>query len=242
MGSAANVEAHGGPNETATLIAPGTPIGNASPGTGAFTTLLATTSFSSTGDWGVQARLGRTGQAGRLDFLRGNDGGVTASIGYSSATEGAVLDVSNLSGGGTFRVTLNRSASGTGEIARFSSLNDGSFSIGVSAPSSRFHLIAGQAAAGRSPQKFTTGPLLTTPEAGAEEFSTNDRFYTGTDGVRRQYAARLSSTTVAGLPAGVQGDQAYVTDALTPAWNAAVVGGGTVFIKVLRNATAWVCG
>lgn len=46
--------------------------------------------------------------------------------------------------------------------------------------------------------------------------------------------------TVAGLPAGVVGQRAYVTDALTPTYGAALVGGGAVVVPVFRNATVWV--
>lgn len=46
--------------------------------------------------------------------------------------------------------------------------------------------------------------------------------------------------TVATLPAGTIGMRAYVTDATTPTWNAALVGGGTVKVPVFHNGTAWV--
>lgn len=46
--------------------------------------------------------------------------------------------------------------------------------------------------------------------------------------------------TVATLPVGSQGQRAYVTDATTPAYNAALVGGGAVVVPVFRNATIWV--
>ena len=51
---------------------------------------------------------------------------------------------------------------------------------------------------------------------------------------------RLKNYTVATLPAGVQGDTAYVTDALAPTYMATVVGGGAVVTLVFYNGTAWV--
>ena len=51
---------------------------------------------------------------------------------------------------------------------------------------------------------------------------------------------RLKSYTVAGLPAGNQGDTAYVTDALAPAFLTAVVGGGAVVTPVFYDGTNWV--
>ena len=52
---------------------------------------------------------------------------------------------------------------------------------------------------------------------------------------------RLKGYTVAGLPAGTQGDCAFVTDALAPTYLAAVVGGGAVVTEVFYDGTNWVC-
>lgn len=46
--------------------------------------------------------------------------------------------------------------------------------------------------------------------------------------------------TVATLPAGVVGMRAYVTNALTPTYGSAVVGGGAVTIPVFYNGTTWI--
>jgi len=51
---------------------------------------------------------------------------------------------------------------------------------------------------------------------------------------------RLTGYTVATLPAGVQGDTAYVTDALAPSYMVSVVGGGAVVTVVFFNGTNWV--
>lgn len=49
--------------------------------------------------------------------------------------------------------------------------------------------------------------------------------------------------TVATLPtAGTQGRRAWVTNALTPTFGAAPVGGGAVVIPVFDNGTAWIVG
>lgn len=52
----------------------------------------------------------------------------------------------------------------------------------------------------------------------------------------------MSGYTVASLPAGTVGMRAYVTDALAPAFGAAVVGGGAVVIPVFYNGAAWIVG
>lgn len=51
---------------------------------------------------------------------------------------------------------------------------------------------------------------------------------------------RLKNYTVSTLPAGVQGDTAFVTDALTPTYLGALVGGGAVVTPVFYNGSAWV--
>ena len=52
---------------------------------------------------------------------------------------------------------------------------------------------------------------------------------------------RIKGYTVATLPAGTQGDKAFVTDALGPTYLATVVGGGAVVTEVFYNGTNWVC-
>jgi len=52
----------------------------------------------------------------------------------------------------------------------------------------------------------------------------------------------LKGYTVATLPAGTVGDTAYVTDALTPSFGVALVGGGAVVTKAFYNGTSWVDG
>lgn len=51
---------------------------------------------------------------------------------------------------------------------------------------------------------------------------------------------RFKGYTVATLPAGTIGDNAYVTDALAPTFLATVVGGGAIVTPVFYNGSAWV--
>lgn len=51
---------------------------------------------------------------------------------------------------------------------------------------------------------------------------------------------RLKVYTVATLPAGTQGDFAFVTDALAPAYHVAVAGGGAVVVPVFYNGGNWI--
>jgi len=50
----------------------------------------------------------------------------------------------------------------------------------------------------------------------------------------------LKAYTVATLPAGNQGDEAYVTDATAPTYLGALTGGGAVVCPVFYNGSAWV--
>ena len=51
---------------------------------------------------------------------------------------------------------------------------------------------------------------------------------------------RLKNYTVATLPAGTQGDTAFVTDATAPTYLGTLTGGGAVVTPVFYNGTAWV--
>lgn len=51
---------------------------------------------------------------------------------------------------------------------------------------------------------------------------------------------RLKAYTVATLPTGSAGDQAYVTDATTPTYLGALTGGAAVVCPVFHNGTIWV--
>jgi hypothetical protein len=53
-------------------------------------------------------------------------------------------------------------------------------------------------------------------------------------------AAARAVYTVVGLPAGVVGDTAIVSDATTPTYLGTLTGGGAVVCPVFHNGTAWV--
>lgn len=225
------------PTVTAGAVTSGTAIAG---GTGDFTTLSTTAGLTSTANWGAQATLGKAGQSGRIDFARGDTGAPGAYVGYFSAVAGDTLDIYNPVGNVRFF------AGGAEALAAGSAGGFPFLAIGSSNGEARLHIAAGQAAAGRAALKVNNGPVLTVTEAGAEEYPGLIRHYTGTDLVRRTYAFHnkifpLEPFTVATLPAGTLGDTARVTDALAPAYGAAVAGGGAVNIPVFRNSTVWIC-
>ena len=69
---------------------------------------------------------------------------------------------------------------------------------------------------------------------------TNTGVLTTTAGIISGGTIRLKGYTVATLPAGTQGDTAYVTDALAPTFLGALVGGGAIVTPVFHNGTAWI--
>lgn len=122
----------------------------------------------------------------------------------------------------------------------------GNVGISVNSPTAALHLKAGTATASSAPLKFTSGTLLTTPEAGALEYASNTFYIRGTDGlsvastITAGATVRLKSYTVATLPTGIEGDIAYCTDLTSPTYNGTLTGGGSVRHLVFRNATVWV--
>lgn len=167
----------------------------------------------------------------------------------------------NSSGNFNFQSTGILNFGGTG-IERMVITVAGNVGIGVTSPTAVLHLKAGTATANTAPLKFNSGTLLTTAEAGAVEFLTNAFYGTITTGAARKTFAflesptftgtvtaptivstaiiRLKGYTVATLPVGTQGDRAFCTDLLAPAFLVAAVGGGAVVGPVFYNGAAWV--
>lgn len=66
----------------------------------------------------------------------------------------------------------------TNNTERITVLKDGNVGIGTTNPTARLHLPAGTATANTEPLKFTSGTLLTTPEAGAVEYNGSNLYFT----------------------------------------------------------------
>lgn len=115
----------------------------------------------------------------------------------------------------------------------------GRVGIGVITPLANLHIKAGTTAASTAPLKFTSGSLLTSPEAGAVEFLTDAFYGTSTTGPTRRRFAQVpgtayvigdllyadTTTTLALRAIGSTGDVLTVTGGL-PVW-AAMSGLGT---------------
>lgn len=89
---------------------------------------------------------------------------------------------------------------------------------------------AGTATAGTAPLKFTSGTLLTTPEAGAIEFNSDKLYFTKTTGPTRQTVATYDTT-------GSTGD-IYYRDASSN-FVALGIGGTNAVLNVTGGVPAW---
>lgn len=78
--------------------------------------------------------------------------------------------------------------------------NAGRVGIGIGTPDAWLNIKAGTASASTAPLKFTSGTSLTTAEAGAMEFTTDDLFFTITTGAARKRL--LMADPVGGLTSG----------------------------------------
>jgi len=171
---------------TASININGT-VGATTPAVGSFTTLSASGQITRNGPGG----------AGAIAFiqLNGTYGGLAASqaayhlyngstvaAGAQSwyagmnvfATDGS-YEVKNGPGTQGFSITPAGAFAVTGAISATGNITSSAGNIGGG--TSILHLKAGTAVAGTAPAKFTSGALLTSPEAGAVEFLT-DAFYT----------------------------------------------------------------
>jgi hypothetical protein len=107
---------------------------------------------------------------------------------------------------GSLSETVAMSALGTNIFTASATPTSGSINfntnvgVGVAVPTAALHLKAGTATASTAPLKFTSGPLLTTAEAGAIEFL-NDAYYgTITTGAERKQFAFTSDLTTGYIP------------------------------------------
>jgi hypothetical protein len=128
------------------------------------------------------------GFLGAIDFYNTNAEGAAVVARFQGLRGAAPLT-------GQWTVEL-RNGGGLSEVVRIDSL--GRFAVGVASPTAFVHIKAGTATASTAPLKFTSGVSLTTAEAGALEFTTDNFFATITTGAARKAfvlddGARLTS-------------------------------------------------
>lgn len=133
----------------------------------------------------------------------GGSSGTFAHISVPSAYNGTIFQtfIQGVSNG--FTITNNASnnltysmLTGVGTEQGFYQDGSGKVGIGTASPTAVLNLKAGTATANTAPLKFTSGVLLTTPEAGAVEFLTDAYYGTITTGAtRKQFAFTDSNIT-----------------------------------------------
>ncbi len=150
--------------------------------------------------------IGTTNPGDTLDVNGGitTNGDITVNGGYDVYTRNAVLDQAGAIYFGYPTSRGNITAPEDGGLAIASSGGTTNFrlvgtngnvgiGLGASAPTATLDLRAGTATAGSSPLKFTSGTLLSAPEAGAVEFLTDKYYGTITTGAARKTFAFLES-------------------------------------------------
>jgi hypothetical protein len=136
----------------------------------------------------------------------------------------------------------------TGAIVDFANRNipfarfmaNGKVGIGQNDPTAVLHLKAG--AALTAPLKFTTGTLLTTPEAGAMEYLTTNLYFTPNTAVRHNVNHGLTGSATLNFPSTNAQSSADDTIAVTGAADGDVVSLGVPNAAVNANTSysAWV--
>jgi alpha-tubulin suppressor-like RCC1 family protein len=157
-----------------------------------------------------------------------NTTGTNAAITSTTGNSGLVLNGGSSSGGvsyidfrvngGTLRgnIAVNNTNPGLPLELNSATTNNvvvagggGKVMIGlVSTPSAILHIKAGTTAANTAPLKFTSGALMTNPEAGAVEFLTDAYYGTITTGAARKQFA-FTDSNITGNAANVSGTVLY---------------------------------
>jgi hypothetical protein len=121
-------------------------------------------------------------------------------VNYLTITPSATSQAVQLGAGGSdTNIDIKIAPKGNGNT-----LVTGNVGIGTTAPSARLHLGPGIATASGAPLKFTSGPTLITPEAGAVEYDGNFLYITNASGTRNPLitGATITTSFSAGSAAG----------------------------------------
>lgn len=160
--------------------------------------------INNAGEWGI----GVAATAGFKWFMKSNSAGDgTVYHLWRNSSDHNVFQMSDL---GSTRIG-NQSL--TTSVNNFYNNN---MMGGAGTPTARAHLIAGTATASTAPLKFTTGTSLTTAEAGAMEYTTDDLFFTISTGTARKRF--LFADATGGLTSGripIATTNGRLTDAAT---------------------------
>lgn len=112
----------------------------------------------------------------------------------------------------------------------------GNVGIGTTAPTAKLHLPAGTTAASTAPLKLITGPLMTSPEAGAIEFLTDKTYFTiGTGTARKEFTLNDAALTSGSYPVATTNGR--LTDSKVTAGSFSGAGTATTVFTVTIGVT-----
>lgn len=167
----------------------------------------------------------------------GQGGGILFGGAYTgtTVTTAAVIRASKTNstdGNYSFGLDFYTRLNGSGALTKAMSITDTArVGIGVS-PTAMLHLPAGTATASTAPLKFTSGTLLTTPEAGAVEYLTDKAYLTIATGTARKELALVDAALTSGrIPYTTTNGR--LVDSTTLAYNASTA---TMTVNLSQNA------
>lgn len=136
-------------------------------------------------------RAGYAITTGGNNIFIGHNAGETHSSGSNNIVIG--YDIDAPSGSTSNQLTLGNALFGVSIDGAGTGISTGRLGAFVAAPTARFHLPAGAAAANNAPLKFTSGTNLTAAEAGAMEWDGTSLYITQTSGPTRKTIAYTDS-------------------------------------------------
>lgn len=190
------------------------------------------TSLSATDTYGQISWVNTTAGGMLVQGLSDTDSialNLTGTVGATSTTIAAIFFNGRKKNG-----TTSQALAATETLTQFSNsgtivvtilASGATFLGGTTSPTAILHITAGTTAAGSAPLKFVSGTSMTTAEAGAMEFTTDDLFFTITTGAARKRL--LMADDVGGLTSGRvpfattngrltdDADMTFATDTLT---------------------------
>jgi len=177
---------------------------------------------------GAVSGVGIASVSGALNIRA--QGGGTTSIGNTAVTLGTGVALVGAASQGVFNTTSTT-------VSAFGAATSATI-FGTPTTTATFSIGANATASGQT-------KTLNIGTAGASGSVTNINLGSATAGatslITVNGALKLPVYTVATLPTVAAGTMVYVSDALTPAYNATVVGGGAQGIPVVYNGTNWTC-
>lgn len=168
-----------------------------------------------------------SGSSNGLSITTSN-GGFGMSVTASGASTG--IDTNTASG-----LAINAASTSTGRTASFSS-SSSQTNVNVQATGTGQNAYFSTSSSGDNITASSTGSGLNF----VGQDNVTNTFTVSKTGIVTANIFRLKNYTVATLPAGTQGDTAFVTDALAPTYLVTIVGGGAVVTPVFYNGTNWV--